>query len=161
MGDRGCSDTGPILHLKEVESISLLKLFSQIFISVIVKEELFRYNVKSLPKNIKINEINNDQVILLSRKYDLDIGESSILWLCRALGIPLILTDDLNAREVASDLEIKVVGTIGIITRCFREKIISKEKAVTILKKIHDNSSLFITAELINYVTKEIKQFKN
>lgn len=154
-----CSDTGPILHLNEINQIFLLKLFSKIFISDYVREELLRYEVKVLPKNIELKEVNKDQVGLLVEKYGLDISECSVIWLCKSLKISLLLTDDLNARDVAKYLEIEPVGTIGIIIRCFREKIIDKKKAIGLLKKVYEDSSLFITSELINYAIKEVEKF--
>lgn len=159
VNDNACADTGPILHLQEISQLSLLKVFSKIFISVYVKEELLRYKIEKLPRNFGLKSVNKDQVALLAERYSLDIGESSIIWLSKSLKIPLFLTDDLNVREVAQHLDIKPVGTIGVIMRCFREKIINQEKAIEILKDIHKKSSLFITSKLINYAINEIKKF--
>lgn len=164
MGNDCCSDTGPVLHLKEVDSIFLLKIFRKIFrkifISQMIVEELSRYNVRSLPNNLVVKDVNNDQIVLISKKYDLDVGESSIIWLCRFLNINILLTDDLNAREVAVSLNIKPVGTMGIILRCFREKIINKKEAMIIIDNIQKISSLFITRELVSYIIKEIERFE-
>ena len=160
MENETCSDTGPILHLYEVNQISLLNLFSKIFISSCIKEELLRHKIERLPKNVELQNINKDQVALLSERYSLDDGEASVIWMCKSFNIPILLTDDLNAREVAKSLDITSVGTIGIIIRNFREKKISREDAARALKDIFDNSSLFITSQLINNAIDEIKKFK-
>lgn len=160
MVNDACSDTGPILHLYEINQLPLLQLFPKIIISPYIREELLQYNIKRLPKNIELKDVNKDQLALFSEKYDLDIGEASAIWLCKSLKIPLLLTDDLSAREVSLNLEIKPVGTVGIITRCFREKIIDQEEAIQLLKEIHHRSSLFITSSLIELTIKEIKKFK-
>lgn len=159
VNDNACTDTGPILHLQEINQLSLLKIFSKIFISVYIKEELLKYKIEKLPRNFKLESVNKDQVALLAERYSLDIGESSVIWLSKSLKIPLLLTDDLNVREIAKYLGIKPVGTVGIIMRCFREKLITQKKAIEILKEIHKKSSLFITSELINYAINEIKKF--
>lgn len=157
MENRVVSDTGPILHLHEINKQGLLSLFSKIIISQIIQEELSKYRLK-INNNITIAKINNDQVAMLSQRYLLELGESSAIWLCKSLNIPLLLTDDLNAREVAQALEIKPVGTLGIIMRGYREKIISQKEAIELLNKLHKESSLFITSELINYAIKEVKR---
>ena len=158
--NKACSDTGPILHLNEINKISLLKIFSKIIISFYIKEELLKYKIDFLPKNIEIHNVNKDQVLLIAEKYDLNIGESSVIWLNKNLKIPILLTDDLDAREVAISLDIKAVGTVGIIMRSFRENIIDENSAIQILKDIHEKSSLFVTKELINYAINQIRKFK-
>ncbi len=158
--NKACSDTGPILHLNEINKISLLKIFSKIIISFYIKEELLKYKIDFLPKNFEIHNVNKDQVLLIAEKYDLNIGESSVIWLNKNLKIPILLTDDLDAREVAISLDIKAVGTVGIIMRSFRENIIDENSAIQILKDIHEKSSLFVTKELINYAINQIRKFK-
>lgn len=160
MASKAVADTGPILHLFEIDRLKLLNLFNKLVISTIIQEELSVYAIEMLPKNTEIKEINKDQVRLLAEKYDLALGESSALWLCKSLQIPLLLTDDLNAREVASALEIKPLGTLGIIIRNYREKKINQTEAILLLQSLHQNSSLFITSGLIAYAIAEIKKFR-
>ena len=160
MGNEACSDTGPILHLHEISKLSLLSIFSKIFVSSHVKGELLKYEVERLPKNVELKSINKDQVALISEKYGLGIAESSAIWMCKSLQISVLLTDDLDAREVAKSLDITPVGTIGIIVRSFRENKIDREEAIRTLKNIHGISSLFVTSSLINDAIDEIRKFK-
>ncbi len=159
MANDACSDTGPVLHLHEIRSDSLLKIFGKIFISDYIKEELLKYKIENLPKNLGVEEVNKDQVVLLAEKYGIDVAEASVIWLCKSMHINLLLTDDLTAREVAMQLEIKPVGTVGIITRAFREGVITQKKTTELLHLLHKNSSLFITSELINHAINEIRKF--
>jgi len=147
--NKACSYTGPVLHLNEINKINLLKIFSKIIISFYVKEELSNYKIDFLPKNFEIDNVNKDQVLLIAERYSLNIGESLVIWLNKNLKIPILLTDDLDAREVAISLDIKVVGTIGVIIRSFREDIIDENSAIQILKDMYEKSSLFVTRELI------------
>ncbi|HLC55911.1 MAG TPA: hypothetical protein VJJ23_01615 [Candidatus Nanoarchaeia archaeon] len=147
--NKACSYTGLVLHLNEINKINLLKIFSKIIISFYVKEELSNYKIDFLPKNFEIDNVNKDQVLLIAERYSLNIGESLVIWLNKNLKIPILLTDDLDAREVAISLDIKVVGTIGVIIRSFREDIIDENSAIQILKDMYEKSSLFVTRELI------------
>src|SRR3989344_3152861 len=101
MANDACSDTGPVLHLHEISSDSLLKIFGKIFVSDHIKEELLKYKIENLPKNFEVEEVNKDQVVLLAEKYGIDVAEASVIWLCKSVPIDLLLTDDLTAREVA------------------------------------------------------------
>ena len=160
MAGKACSDTGPILHLHEIKELFLLKVFDKVFISTNIKEELLKYEIENLSGNIVLKKINNDQTALLAERYGLDIGESSVIWLCKSLDVFLLLTDDLTAREAAIELELKPVGSVGIIVRCFREKTITSRRAIDSLRLLQAKSSLFITTELINYAVAEVKKFK-
>lgn len=160
MANDACSDTGPVLHLHEISSGFLLKVFSKILVSDYVNEELLKYKIENLPKNFEVEEVNKDQVVLLAEKYGIDVAEASVIWLCKSVPINLLLTDDLTAREVAVQLEIKPVGAVGIITRAFREGVITQKKAIEVLHLLHKNSSLFITSELINHAINEIRKFR-
>ena len=160
MESKACSDTGPILHLHEIDKVSLLNVFDKIFISAYIKEELLKYKIESLANNFELKEVNKDQAALLAEKYVLEIGEASVVWLCKCLKVPLLLTDDLIAREVVMQLGIRPVGAVGVILRCFREKIVTQEHAIEILKLLHKKSSLFITSALINYAIGEVNRFK-
>tara|TARA_Y100000310_G_scaffold339908_1_gene434066 strand:+ start:1496 stop:1987 length:492 start_codon:yes stop_codon:yes gene_type:complete len=160
MENEVCSDTGPILHLNEINQTHLLNIFNKIFISAQIKEELQKYNISKLYRNIKLININKDQVALIAERFNLDIGESSTIYLAKSLKKPVILTDDLYAREVSKSLDLKPVGTIGIILRSYRQKLITKEKTIKILIDLHKNSTLFVTDNLIKYAIDEVNKFK-
>ena len=159
MANDACSDTGPILHLTEIGKINLLHCFKKILISKLIEEELLEHNVQKFSKNISVEDVNKDQTVLLAEKYDLDIGESSIIYLCKKLRISLMLTDDLDARAIAIHLDLKPMGTLGVVMRAYRDNIINQKEAIDILNGIYKTSSLFVTKELIDYAAGEIKNY--
>jgi len=158
MVNESCSDSGPLIHLNEINSLRLFKIFPKVYVTNLIIDEINKYGIK-LSKKFVICEINNDQILLISEKYGLDIGESSIIWLCKSLNISIFLTDDLEAREVAEFLGLNPVGTIGIILRSFREGDITKKETINLLKKLHQSSSLFVTSSLIEYSIKEVERY--
>ncbi|MBI2105807.1 hypothetical protein HYT56_03145 [Candidatus Woesearchaeota archaeon] len=159
MENESCSDSGPLIHLNEIHSLQLFKIFSKIHITTIIKEEIKKYEIK-LPSRFVVDNINKDQILLISERYGIDLGESSTIWLCKSLNISIFLTDDLEARETAESLDLSPIGTIGIILRSFREDIIKKEDAIILLKEIYQSSSLFVTSSLIQYAIREINNYK-
>ena len=90
----------------------------------------------------------------------MDLGEAEAIALTHQEKADYFLTDDLDARNVAITHSIKTRGTIGIISRAFREKIISKETAISKVRELQNKSSLFITQDLINEILGAINNFK-
>ena len=93
--------------------------------------------------------------------YELDLGEVAAIALARQEGILLFLTDDLDARLVASSLGLTVHGSVGILLRAFRENILAKDEVISKVIMLETQSSLYITRDLINYVIREIKEYRD
>lgn len=149
-------DSGPFIHLKETNALNALKIF-ELHSPMAVLEE-----TKGLAK-IECNTVavkNKTIVELLSTQFGLGLGEAEAIALCKQLGIELLLTDDLDARTVAKKFGLSVHGSVGIMLKAFKEKILSKSQAIELTGKLKTNSSLFITNELIEYIIQEIQNSK-
>lgn len=154
-------DAGPLIHLQQIDSLKILGLFKKIVVSKQVYSEL-REDFP-LPKNCSVAELNGktkDLSKLITARYELDLGEASAMALAKQLGIKLFFTDDLNARDTSKRLGLEPHGTLAIITRAYREKIISKTSAVSCLEKLHSNSDLYLTKDLVDWARKQIEHSK-
>ena len=83
-----------------------------------------------IPKKISIillDSSSKDFLNMLIQKYSLDFGEAEAIALNLQEKSEYFLTDDLDARRIANEFQIEVHGTIGIILKAFKEKIISKK----------------------------------
>ena len=161
MASKAVSNTGPMLHLNEISLIKALDVF-QVYIAEEVKSELIRNKI-NIPKCIKLISLKpqfKDVAEILVNKFSLDLGESQSIALALQEKVDYFLTDDLDARTVANVHGIEAHGTVGIILRAFREKIINKETAIKKMKELHTSSSLFITKDLINQIITSINEFK-
>jgi|SRR3989344_670606 len=155
------SNTGPIIHLNEINLINCLDIFSSVKIPPEVANEL-KKNKVLIPKKISIillDSSSKDFLNMLIQKYSLDFGEAEAIALNLQEKSEYFLTDDLDARRIANEFQIEVHGTIGIILKAFKEKIISKKTAIEKIKEIKQKSSLFITHDLINEVILEIEKY--
>ncbi|MEK6909130.1 MAG: DUF3368 domain-containing protein [Nanoarchaeota archaeon] len=162
MENKAVSNTGPIIHLTEISFIDALEIFSSIFTSKEVIDELLKYKI-GLPKKVKLKNLSHsskDMVKLFTNKYNLDIGESSAIALALQEKINYFITDDLDARIVAKDYSLEVHGTIGIVLRAFRQKIIDKKTTINKINELYNQSSLFITKDLVNNVLKAVEEFR-
>jgi len=162
MVNRIVSDTGPIIHLSEINFIKVLDIFSEALIPEEVYNEL-RLSKIPVPKRIKIVGLKpefKDSVKVLTNQENLDLGEACAIVLTMQEKADYFLTDDLDARSVALKYNLEVHGTIGVILRAFREKIINKKIAIEKVNELHTKSSLFITKDLIDEVIIAIKEFE-
>ncbi len=161
MANSAVSNTGPILHLFEIRIIKVLDIFSQVQISKEVEEELkkYRINISKKIEVISLEDTAKDTVKLLTNQYNLDLGEASAISLALQQKAGYFLTDDLDARDVASKYGIEVHGTIGLILRAFRKRILNKEDALLKVHELKSKSSLFITQDLIAKVIMAIEEF--
>lgn len=164
MASKVVSNTGPLLHLYEISLVKALNSFKEIYIAEEVKNELkgnkVNVNIFSNVKLIKLKPQFKDVAEILVNKFSLDLGESQSIALALQEKADYFLTDDLDARTVANVHGIEAHGTVGIILRAFREKIITKEIAITKVNELHTKSSLFITKELTDNIIKSINMFK-
>ena len=162
MENKAVSDTGPIIHLSEINLIKAFDIFSVVVIPEAVEREL-KNNKIPIFKKIKILELSpdfKDKVKILTNQENLDLGEAFAIVLAMQEKTDYFLTDDLDARNVAIKYNLQVHGTIGVVLRAFREKIIDKKTAIEKVNELYTKSSLFITKDLVESVLKAIEEFK-
>ena len=164
MANKVISDTGPLIHLSEIDLIKALDAFKEIYIPEEVNNELKRNRIdKNVFNNVKIANLGpkfKDVAEIIVNKFSLDLGEAQAIALSLQEKADYFLTDDLDARTVANAHNIEAHGTVGIILRAFREKIINKKLALEKINELYTSSSLFITRNLINQIIKSINEFK-
>jgi len=160
------SDTGPLIHLSEVESINLLKYFNNIYVPEGVRLEYNKHRRLSEPnafdlENINLHEVQDTQVREFIDKYDLynlHLGEKECLYLCNKLSINLILTDDLAVREAAKKLNITPIGSLGVVIKSFKENIISLPQAEKYIMNLYEISSLYVTKTIVELVLEKLNE---
>lgn len=162
MANKVVSNTGPIIHLSEIFLTAALGIFNLVLIPEEVARELARNKI-IIPKKVVVRPLNaqgKDNTMILMNEHNLDLGEAQAIALALQEKTDYFLTDDLDAREVGRIFNLEVHGTVGIILRAFREKILTKETALEKVRELQTKSSLFITSDLIEYIAKEINYFK-
>lgn len=158
------SNTGPILHLHEIELIKSLNIFEGVYLpeevnNELIKNKIYITKIKKI-KVVKLEKSSKDKAKLFSEQYSLDLGEAESISLCFQNNVNLFLTDDLDARTVARNYNLEVHGTIGVILRAFKEDVIDKQEAVNKILELYTKSSLFITKDIVSYILSEIKKYK-
>jgi len=117
-------DSACLIALEKIGQIELLsKLFDNIYIPPAVEIEFG----KSIDW-INVKQIQSiDKVITL--KTQLDDGESEVIALAMEMKKVYVILDDKKARRVAKQIGLKVIGTVGILLRAKKNKIIPEIKS--------------------------------
>ena len=161
MGDTGVAstvvDAGPLIHLGEIGALSLLRLFSAIYIPGAVWQEavasgrVVSADLEILP-NLHRCELLPESVARFSHAYSLThlhTGERESLYVCVQDNIHLILTDDLAVRKAAKLLELTPVGSLGVIIKAYKLHMLTLSQAEQYILDLQDVSSLFVTRAIV------------
>lgn len=164
--DNAVSNTGPILHLSEIGYLKALRIVKNVLVPPEVWRELKRSKIRGELEKVKfiktaeLGKRGKDFASLLVRKYALDLGEAEVIALAKESGIDLVFTDDLDARDAAKQIKLDPHGSVGILLRAYREGILTQKEAIDALQKLHSDSSLYITSDLVNLAVEAVKKHK-
>lgn len=164
--DKAISNTGPILHLFEINHLKALRMVKNVFVPSEVWRELKRSKIGAelekakFIKTAELGKRGKDLASLLVRKHGLDLGEAEVIALSKESGIDLVFTDDLDARDVAKRMELKPHGSVGILLRAYRGRILTRKETIDALHKLYSDSSLYITSDLMNMAVRAVEKHK-
>jgi predicted nucleic acid-binding protein len=153
------TDAGPLIHLNEIGSLSLLYVFDEIHVTDTVWAEATMPNrvatthLTALAHLRKHRATRNDMArfIVGANLSLLHLGEQTSLYLSHRLGVDLILTDDLAAREAAKSMGLRPVGSLGVIARACANGLLDVESATSRMRDLQKHSTLFVTDQIVEF----------
>lgn len=105
------SDTTCLIVLSK---IGILDLLQTLFSTVTITPEIQKEYGQPLPNWIVVESaVNNHELAIL--RLMLDEGEASAIALCLEKSHSLLIIDERKGRKIAKDLQIKTIGTLGIL----------------------------------------------
>lgn len=141
------ADTSCLILLHKINELILLhRLFGQITVTSIIAEE---YG-EPLPEWVQVNnptDLKAQEALQIS----VDKGEASALALAMESENALLILDDLKARKVAIQLQLRHTGTLGVLMDARRKKYITAIKPI--LTKIKQ-TNFHISEELETQILK-------
>jgi len=152
------ADAGPLIHLDEMEWLFVLETFSTVWVPPEVADEATRHRPHwkdSAPANIRIEAASPGarQWWEAERKFvQLDQGEKAALALWRSHQDAILLCDDLQARTVAQDFGVPVMGTLGLILRAAQFSLRPIPDVRAILTDLPKRSTLHLKPALLQRV---------
>ena len=103
--------------------------------SLVLKKFIERGSISIVKLNDKYSKMAEEVQLIFS----IDAGEAETLALARQLGHKQLVIDEISAREAAKSLDLKPIGTLGVLLIAFKKGIISKEQIEKIVKEMMDS----------------------
>lgn len=160
--DAAVADAGPLIHLDEMDWIFSLEIFETVWVPPEVADEATRYRPKwknAAPSNIRIEATATESWGWWRTKtkfVHLDKGEQAALALWHQHQDAIFLCDDLQARMVAQDLGIPVMGTLGLILRSAHLSLRTISEVRATLIDLPTRSTLHLKPSLIHRVIESL-----
>lgn len=156
MASNVISDAGPIIHLSEIGMSRCFSIFETVYVPRDVYHEV---KVCQLPGNreiesdifeiVDLDSKQKDRSEYYSNKYEISAEDGTVIALAEDLEINLVLTDDLDVRDVLKSRGFKPVGSLGVLLRAYREGLITFHEAIQSLDDLLETSTLYITSRII------------
>ncbi|MFQ3318319.1 MAG: putative nucleic acid-binding protein [Natronomonas sp.] len=140
------SDAGPLIHLAEIDSLELLSAFDTLLIPETVYEEVEMGGIPDGLSDLSSQLIEADEKRIESK--ELDPGERAALAAAKEREV-VLLTDDLAARETASDTGVEVHGSIGVIALGYGRGLLDRNEAASLMRALQRETSLFVTEAVV------------
>lgn len=154
------ADAGPLIHLSEIGSLTLLHVFDAIHMPHAVRLEIGEHHKNILQKiHITSHNLPEAQISKFTNEEGfekLHSGEIECLYLCKQMGLPILLTDDLAVRDVAKSLQITPVGSLGIVIKAYKNNKITLAEAERHINDLYNISSLFVTRSIVELVIEQL-----
>jgi len=140
------SDAGPLIHLAEIDSLELLSAFDTLLVPEAVYEEIEAGGVPDGLAALSYELVEADESRIGAE--ELDAGERAAIAVAKERGV-VLLTDDLAAREAASDVGVDVHGSIGVIALGYGRGLLDRDEAASHMRALQRETSLFVTDAVV------------
>lgn len=152
------ADSGPLIFLARIDLLNLLPdLFDKVLIPPEVRDEVM-VRGRNCPGAYAVSQAKwlivqaPDPQLAKSLSILVDAGEAEAIALAQTTEDCTVLLDDLRARKVAQRLDIKQIGTVGLLLRAKKRGLLEsiKPHLDALLK-----SGIYIRKELVEAVLQE------
>ena len=140
------SDAGPLIHLAEIDSLELLATFDTLLVPETVYNEIDAGGVPDGLADLSYELVEADESRVGTE--ELDAGERAAVTVADKRGV-ILLTDDLAARETASDAGVEVRGSIGVIALGHGSGLLDRDEAASRMRALQRETSLFVTEAVV------------
>ena len=160
------SDTGPVLHLHEINQTSALSLFQRLFMPDLVLEELMAYGIGPARLNAvgvtvaPVSVTVTDWAAILNAPHlpTLHPADAQVYVEARRHAYQLpVLTDDLALRRRLEQSGALVIGTVGLLVRAYTLKRLDRLELVGAIDALFSVSTLHMSRAFRAYIRQLIE----
>jgi predicted nucleic acid-binding protein len=157
------ADAGPLIHLDELDALSLLADFQRVLVPEAVWQEVEYHRPAALSRlaSVLLRQTSppaSPIIDALTSMFTLHLGEKEALTCCLSHPDSLLLTDDTAARMAAKNLGIRAHGTVGLLIRAIRRQLRSKAEILQLLADIPSGTTLHIRPAFLAAVIREVEE---
>jgi len=169
----GVINASPLIYLGKIGTLDLLnQLFTELWTVELVKTEVLQK--EHTPERViledafatwlQIQEPQNKLLVSRLEELQLHRGESSIIALAKELintkKESVVIIDDLAARDVARTMGILITGTIGILLRAVKKKLISIKQSKRFLRLLLEETNFRMSIQLYSQLLGKLDDFE-
>lgn len=165
------SNSSPLIYLGKIGALDLFKnQFSSIFTTDYVRDEILADTnapehlalLNAFDTFLTVRNLANTRFFNLLIKMAIHPGEASVIALAREFQqekkiSPMLILDDLMAREICESLNIKMTGTLGIILHAVKHAQITVQECKTYFRNLCENTTFRIETRLYSRILAEIE----
>jgi predicted nucleic acid-binding protein len=130
------SDATPIISLAKIDMLDIMgRLYDEVLLPKAVYDEVcrnqtFAEEAAAIQKCtfMNVKTVNREQSVKLLRASGLDLGESEAIVLADSLPDALLLMDERKGRQIALNMGIQIIGTLGILLHAKKIGLIPRIK---------------------------------
>lgn len=155
------SDASPIIFLLKLKRLDIV--WSLYKTKILLPKEVHGEIYKKI-EHYELSYLNSFkklfETVIVESSLDitkLDEGENKVILLAKNKKADFILIDNKHARIICEQMGLKVIGTIGILYKSLKEKIITKKEFIKLVDDLIQKYNFRISIELYNRIMKEIK----
>lgn len=145
------SDSSPLIALASVDHLDLMQLlFDTVIIPASVRDEVMGSTAKiavELSPFIRVEPVAAELPVRFL-KLNLHAGESEAIALALERGIQGVILDDKQAREIADELGLKVIGTLGLLILAKQKGLLSAMRPI--MSQIIERVNFRIAPSVLN-----------
>ena len=154
------SDTGPLLHLREIGRLDALGVFDRLLVPGSVADELHTYGLKldeAVPgvsvALVPVSEEQRNQALAENNGAPVHPADAEVFVLAREDGfLRTVLTDDLALRRLLEAYGATVTGSVGVLVRAFKLGRLNRHDLDSAIDALFDASTLHLSQAFRAYV---------
>jgi predicted nucleic acid-binding protein len=153
MPDAAVTDSGPVIHLAEVDSLDALQVFVTVTASYHVQAELRRHDAweavaEALGSRLRVADISAESLATARGAYQrlaLSDADLSVAVLAADARPSVVLTDDLALRSGLVAHGFTAVGSVGVLVRALKTGMFARSRFDHAIDRLLDDSTLYLS----------------
>ena len=137
---------GPLIHLAEIDSLELLSTFDTLLVPETVYEEVDAGGIPDGLVDLPYESVEADESRIGAE--ELDAGERAAIAVAEERGV-VLLTEDLAAREAASEAGVEVHGSVGVSALGYARGLLDRDGATSLMRALQRETNLLVTEAVV------------